>query len=154
MRLFLLINHKISLIKDIRKSNFDVGILFTNSFSSAFLFFLAGLKKRIGYKTDLRSVFLTDGIPLPKNLENLHQRDYYFEIVKKLVPGNETPKNPSLYLTSKETEKADSILESLGIDKDTRIVGMCPGASYGPAKMWEIEKFKSLAEKITKNKKY
>ena len=142
----------ISLDRDIRKSNFDVGILFTNSFSSAFLFFLAGLKKRIGYKTDLRSLLLTDGIPLPKNLDELHQRDYYFEIVKKLVPGSEFPKDPSLHLTSKETEKADNILESLGIGKDTKIVGICPGASYGPAKMWQIKKFKSLAEKITKDK--
>ena len=146
---------KVSLIKDIRKSNFDVGILFTNSFSSAFLFYLAGLKKRIGYKTNLRGAFLTDKIPLPKNLNELHQRDYYFEIVKKSSPGSGIPKNPVLYLTSKEIEKADSILESLGIPKtDNRepIVGICPGASYGPAKMWGVKNFRSLVGKITENK--
>jgi heptosyltransferase-2 len=142
---------KIRLIKDVRRSNFDIGILFTNSFSSAFLFFLAGMKRRIGYKTDLRSVLLTDGIPLPKNLDKLHQRDYYLEIVKKLVPGNEIPKNPVLYISNEEIGKADIILKDLSVSENTKIVGMFPGASYGPAKMWHIEKFKSLAEKITKN---
>lgn len=142
---------KISLIQDIKKSNFDIGILFTNSFSSAFLFFLAGVKRCIGYKTDLRSLFLSNGIPLPKNLDRLHQRDYYLEIVKKFVPGTGTPKNPVLYLTNEEIDKAESVLENLGIYKNTKIIGMCPGASYGSAKMWQEENFKLLAEKITKN---
>jgi len=148
---------KTALIKEIKKQNFNTGILFTNSFSSAFLFFLAGIKKRVGYKTDLRSVFLTDRLTLPKNLEKLHQRDYYFEIAKKFVPGNETPKNPVLYLSNKETENADNILKNLGIDEipypvpRTPIIGIFPGASYGPAKMWGAEKFKLLAKEIVKN---
>ncbi len=143
---------KISLIKNIKKLNFDVGILFTNSFSSACLFYLSGLKKRIGYKTDFRNAFLTEKIPLPKNLDKLHQRDYYLEIIKKLVSGNELPKNPFLYLTNEEITKTDRMLESLGINKDTIIIGMCPGASYGSAKMWGVKNFWSLAGKITENK--
>jgi len=142
-----------ALIKEIKKQNFDAGILFTNSFSSAFLFFIAGVKKRIGYKTDLRSIFLTDGLNLPKNLEKIHQRDYYFEIVKKLVPGNETPKNPILYIDNNETGKADAILKNLNVSENVKIVGMFPGASYGPAKMWHTEKFKLLAGKIVKTGK-
>ncbi|MBU0533625.1 MAG: lipopolysaccharide heptosyltransferase II [Candidatus Omnitrophica bacterium] len=132
----------------IKKSKFDIGILFTNSFSSAFLFFLADVKKRIGYKTDLRSLFLTDGIPVPKNLNTLHQRDYYFELVRNLVHGNDAVKNPVLYISDEENEKADSALKGLGINGGTKIVGIFPGASYGPAKMWDTRNFKLLADKI------
>ena len=146
--------------KDIKKLNFDVGVLFTNSFSSAFLFFLAGIKKRVGYKTDLRSILLTDGINLPKNLDKLHQRDYYFEIAKKLSQSDESPKNPLLYLSDEEIKNADNTLKNLGIYGTTPLpvtryplVGICPGASYGPAKRWHTEKFKSLVEKITKESK-
>lgn len=142
---------KTSLIKEIKKQNFDAGILFTNSFSSAFLFFIAGIKKRTGYKTDLRSILLTDGLPLPKNLEKMHQRDYYFEIVKKLTGGKKIPKNPILYITNEEIERADFILKGLNISGETKIVGIFPGASYGPAKMWGVEKFKSLAKEIANN---
>ena len=159
----------------IKKSKFDIGILFTNSFSSAFLFFLADVKKRIGYKTDLRSLFLTDGIPLPKNLNTLHQKDYYFELVRNLVHGNDAVKNPVLYISDEENEKADRMLESLGIHKTIKnenpqspksphipsfrshrtairnpIVGIFPGASYGPAKMWDTRNFKLLTDKIIK----
>ncbi len=143
---------KTALIREIKKRNFYTGVLFTNSFSSAFLFFIAGVKKRIGYKTDLRSIFLTDGFTLPKNLEKLHQRDYYFEIAKKIIPENGTPKNPILYLTEKETERAHSILKDFDISGGTKIIGIFPGASYGPAKMWGVDKFKLLAKEITKNK--
>ncbi|MCK4905893.1 lipopolysaccharide heptosyltransferase II, partial [bacterium] len=147
---------KISLIKDLRQTKFDIGILFTNSFSSAFLFFLAGIKKRIGYKTDLRSLFLTDSIPLPKNLNTLHQRDYYFKLVKKLIPGNENPKNPVLYMSTEEIEKADTILEDFELpitNYQLPIIGIFPGASYGPAKMWDTRNFQLLADKIIKTDK-
>jgi heptosyltransferase-2 len=142
---------KTTLIKEIKKRNFDAGILFTNSFSSAFLFFIAGVRKRIGYKTDLRSIFLTDGLPLPEKLEKTHQRDYYFEIVRKLIPGSEKPGNPILYITDEENKKANITQKGLGIVENTKTVGMFPGASYGPAKMWGVEKFKSLAKEIAKN---
>ncbi len=142
---------KTALIREIKKRNFDIGILFTNSFSSAFLFFVAGVRKRTGYKTNLRSIFLTDGLPLPKNLEKMHQRDYYLEIAQKAVGGNGISKNPAIYLTNGETDRADSILKNFDISQNAKIVGIFPGASYGPAKMWGTGKFKSLAEKIVKN---
>lgn len=143
---------KTILIKEIKNRNFDTGILFTNSFSSAFLFFITGIKKRVGYKTDLRSLFLTGGLPLPENLEKMHQRDYYLEIAKKAAGGNWISKNPAIYLANEEIERADSILKNFDISQNTKIVGIFPGASYGPAKMWGIEKFKLLAEKIIENK--
>jgi heptosyltransferase-2 len=47
-------------------------------------------------------------------------------------------------------------LERLGIPKTEQlkpIIGIFPGASYGPAKMWGAEKFRMLAEKIVKTGK-
>ena len=40
----------ISLIRQIRSGGYDLGFLFPNSFSSALVFWLGGVKRRVGYK--------------------------------------------------------------------------------------------------------
>lgn len=138
---------KKELTEEIKKANFDIGILFTNSFSSAFLFFRTGVKKRVGYKTDLRTFLLTDGIPLPPNLNKTHQKDYYLNIINHLIGKEGAPKIPHIPLSKEEIKRADTILEKACIEK---IAGIAPGAGYGPAKMWQAEKFKALAERLIK----
>ena len=143
---------RFSLIKNIEKKRYGLGILFTNSFSSAFLFFVAGLRRRIGYHTNLRGIFLTERISLPQNVEKMHQRDYYIYLVKKLIPGDKIPE-VRLYLNKKEEEKVGHTLKNYGIDKSVKIVGIGPGASYGASRRWPEEKFNSLIKEITKKYK-
>lgn len=138
---------RVALIRDIRRAEYNTGILFTNSFSSAFPFFTARIKRRVGYDTNARGFLLTERIPVPEDLEKIHQRDYYLHLVRILVPGDEVPE-AQLYLAREEEEKASSILESVGIKGDRKIVGINPGASYGPSKRWPQEKFASLARGI------
>lgn len=52
--------------KALRTGRFDTGLLLTNSFSSAFLFWVARLPRRIGYARDGRSWLLTDPVPVPR----------------------------------------------------------------------------------------
>ncbi len=52
----------LGLINKIRTARFDLGFLFPNSFSSALMVWLGGVKRRVGYKRDVRSFLLTDGI--------------------------------------------------------------------------------------------
>ena len=51
----------------LKAQQFDLGVLFTNSFSSAFLFWRAGIPS-IGYRGDGRSFLLK----YPLNLKNVH----------------------------------------------------------------------------------
>ncbi|MCD5397370.1 glycosyltransferase family 9 protein, partial [candidate division NPL-UPA2 bacterium] len=48
-----------SLAGKLKAAQFDRGMLFPNSFSSALLFRLAGIPQRIGYAADGRSLLLT-----------------------------------------------------------------------------------------------
>ncbi len=68
-----------SAAKNLKESNFDTGILLTNSFSSAFLFYLAKIPERWGYTRDGRGILLTRSVT-PKGREELsHQLNYYLK---------------------------------------------------------------------------
>lgn len=61
------IKTKLQIIGAIRHKKFDLGFLFSNSFSSALFFKLGGVKKIVGYKNDGRDLLLDYKIELNRN---------------------------------------------------------------------------------------
>ncbi len=129
--------------KKIKEYHFDAGILFTNSFISAFLFYLAKIPQRWGYSRDGRGLLLTKRVS-PRNLENSpHQVDYYMGLISGL--GYKTlPPQLSFPLTQEEQREAREKLISCDVDFQSPVIILNPGASYGPAKRWPAEKFAEL----------
>ena len=60
---------RIKFARSLKKYQFDVGIVFPNSFGSAFLLSLTGAKNRLGYNTDGRDILLTHPIPTTEHLK-------------------------------------------------------------------------------------
>ncbi|QER41316.1 lipopolysaccharide heptosyltransferase II [Thermodesulfobacterium sp. TA1] len=124
--------------------NHQTGLLLTNSFSSAWLFFRAGLKERWGYAKDLRSFLLTKAVKPPKL--TLHQRDYYLYLLEALkLPCNH--RDLSLPLGKEAITKAKNFLKGL---EEKPFIILAPGAAYGPAKMWPKEYYQKLAKNLVK----
>jgi len=122
----------------------EVGLLLTNSFSSAWLFFRAGLRERWGYAKDFRSFLLTKAIkPLH---QKIHQRDYYLYLLKALELPCEH-KDLLLPLNEEIIDKAKTSLKEL---RDKPFIIIAPGAAYGPSKMWPKEYYKELASNLVK----
>ncbi len=133
-------------ICEIKKRKFDLGLLFTNSFSSALLFYLARISKRWGYAREGRSFLLSKAISLrDKSLQ--HQIYYYLDLLKAVGLQVEKP-NVFLSLTSEEREWAEETLRQLNIPANSLIIGLNPGSFYGSAKRWPEEYFASLANKF------
>ncbi len=65
---------------------FDVFFCLPNSFSSAFMGYTAGIKKRVGYKKELRQIFLTHAYNPPKDL---HRVQEYVRLLE-LFTGQQT----------------------------------------------------------------
>lgn len=140
-----------STAKNLKESHFDTGILFTNSFSSAFLFYLAKIPERWGYMRDGRGILLTRSVT-PKGREELsHQLNYYLELISGL--GLKThPSEINLPLTQEEKTSAKEMLLSLNIDLKRPLVVLNPGASYGPAKRWPASRFAEVARLFQQRK--
>lgn len=138
-------NHFYRNINELKKEKFDLGILFTNSFASALLFYLARISQRWGYAKEGRSIFLSKAVA-PKNNLMKHQIYYYLDLLKDLGLKVEKPEI-HLKISTEENVWAEKVLKQLNIKEKSFIIGINPGAYYGPSKRWSAEKFADLVYK-------
>lgn len=135
------------LAKTLKALSFDLAVLFPNSFNSALLVFLARITRRYGYSTDGRSVFLTDAISLTPKAKQLHQVQYYEELIRQLCPTySSTP--PSLSISQGEEDQAKQLLLTKSVSPDCLLIGLNPGSMYGGAKRWLPERFAEAADQL------
>ena len=141
---------KFRLAFDLKPEKFDGVILLQNAFEAAFITLMAGIPARGGYTTDGRGMLLTQGIKLNPEIKQQHQVNYYQEMLRGL---GLTPGSNDLEITvpdeSLQWAKA-LLLDKAAGDKKT-IIGLNPGAAYGPAKRWPAEKFAALAGQLCRD---
>ncbi|HSX13645.1 MAG TPA: lipopolysaccharide heptosyltransferase II [Chlamydiales bacterium] len=137
-----------NIIAKIQAGKFDLGLLLTNSLSSAWLFWQGNVKRRIGYSFFPRNLLLTDPIQCPTR--KMHQVDRYKELLHPLgIKHSTTP--PRLFVTEKEVAISKELLYQRGYHFGKKLVGINPGASYGSAKCWPVDRFRSLAMDLIKD---
>ena len=134
---------KLLLAAELRQRCFAMAILLQNAIEAVIIARLAGIPIRAGYNTDARSWLLTHAVRRSRAIRRVHQISYYLEMVKALGcldPGDEL----QLDLQAETASLADSLLpEPAG--GNALFIGMAPGATYGPAKRWPVERFTSVA---------
>ncbi len=132
------------LSRELAPFRFDLAILLQNAFEAALIAMLARIPVRAGYNTDGRSLFLTHPITLKRDVKKLHQVHYYQGMLQKL---GLTPGPDELFLRMPDTVQkwAHDIKTKLG---EGPVIGLNPGAAYGPAKRWPAEKYGELAKKL------
>jgi heptosyltransferase-2 len=140
-------NERRDIVEKLRKGKFDLGILLTHSFSSAWWFWLGGVVNRVGYSCNGRKFFLTKSLPFPSAMQTQHLVITYKMLLQPLgIPLSETA--PRIYLTEKEREAARTLLSQYGVPPGCQVVGINPGATYGSAKCWLPERFKEVTERL------
>ena len=133
--------------RELREKDFDVGVLLTNSFSSALLFYLARIPNRWGYRRDGRRVLLTKSVLLKEPDDSVHQLNYYLNLLAGLGLKISSPEI-GLKLTAEEKGEARQIVLSAGLDPARPLIIFDPGASYGPAKRWPAPSFAALGNML------
>jgi lipopolysaccharide heptosyltransferase II len=138
---------KVKFARNLKKFNFDVGVLFPNSFSSAFFLSLTGVKFRLGYDTDARGFLLTHPVATTAHLKKAQYRvEYYFKILSSLKLG--APDANFAKLTSQEGDAtAREILLDMGLDEDEEFLALHPGTSK-IERGWHVERFEILCQKL------
>ena len=136
-----------------RERQFDLAVLFPNSFESALAAKLGKTKNRIGYKTDNRGFLLTHVLNVPEWKSERHEVFYYLNVIaeleKTLYGKTEVfEREPDISLIVSEQRKAASrkfLLEN-GVDFNRKIIAFCPGSTNSRAKRWGAEKYAALAD--------
>lgn len=138
------------LARKLKEMNFDAAILLQNAIEAAIIVKIAAIPIRAGYNSDCRGLLMTHSVVRTKAVRALHQTEYYLEMVKALG-CRLAEKKPNIRLDDDYRLLADSLLKSRGLNDDRIIVGMAPGAAYGPAKRWFPERFAAVAGLLIKN---
>ena len=123
----------------------DIGILTTNSFSSAWELFKSGAEMRIGFANECRSFLLTNPLPFPDERDNEHLVTTY----KRLLDAQSDDTSPQLFVTPDEKTEALERFKKLHVTGP--VIGINPTAAYGPAKCWLPERFRAVAKKLARD---
>ncbi|UCF57191.1 MAG: lipopolysaccharide heptosyltransferase II [Deltaproteobacteria bacterium] len=129
----------------IRRMRFDLAILFQNAFEAALLAYLGGVKFRVGYNTDGRGFLLSHAVIRDDEVLNLHQVEYYLSILRAMGWEAES-RDPSLFVAEKDREAIQSLLSSERIEQNHFLLGLSPGAVFGPAKRWPADRFSTIGD--------
>ena len=166
-------------IKPLHRGGFDIALVFPNSPRSALEPWLARVPRRIGYARPWRNFFLTTVVPsrpgaahmrkravseiqrlispsgaldIPRFAPNssAHQVFDYLHLIASLG-ANPEPLPPQLTVTPGELKAvAQKFNLTSQIDQNRTIFALNPGAEYGPAKRWPVERFVAAAREIQK----
>lgn len=141
------------LVRGLRSEHFDAAILFQNAFHAAWMAWLAGIRSRVGYARDGRGMLLTEAVEVPARAAYGHHAYYYLQLLFRAgLISKPEPLEPmdKVRLAVEKAEKAwaRKHIESLGLHGPRLLVGLSPGASFGPAKRWPVEQYADLADRL------
>jgi heptosyltransferase-2 len=134
------------IIGQIRSRNFDLAVLFPNSFESALWPAIARVPRRAGYTTDRRTAMLTIRTrPTPLAMQ-AHQANYWLEMVRASIGARGGLAEFRIEAHAPHLEKMRVWLGSRRKRADSRIVALAPGAAFGPAKEWPANHYARLID--------
>ncbi len=137
--------------KQLSLKNYTHSFILPNSAKSALIPVFAGIPNRIGWKGEMRFGLLTD--------VRFHKDKFQYMVERYVAlakPKHQMLSSESLgglaglpfpKLEVEETTRA-KLLTKFGLDVSRPVVGLCPGAEFGPAKQWPIEHFSEVADRL------
>ncbi len=129
---------------ELRKEKFDCVFLLQNAIEAAIIAVLARIPLRGGYRRDGRSLLLRPGVTILPEVRKLHQVHYYQWLMRDL---GLTCGSDELCLTHSQEDIAWA-QEFKGKLTDSKLVGINPGAAFGPAKCWPAKRYGQLVRML------
>ncbi|MEZ5306566.1 MAG: lipopolysaccharide heptosyltransferase II [Pyrinomonadaceae bacterium] len=133
--------------KTLRKGGFDAGLLLTNSFRTAFVLRLAGIRERVGYANEGRSFLLTRSFEFPDWKNQRHESGFYLNLVESWT-GKIAAETPSAVIDVSQARRDEARLLLSEIGAAQPIVALGVGSQNSRAKRWPTEHFAEVAKRM------
>jgi heptosyltransferase-2 len=130
----------------IKDDAFEVGLILPPSFSSALIFKLAGVKGRVGYASDKRSLLLTRAENIPA--EPMHRARLYLHLLEQTTDQKAKFHNPRLYLSHEDIEAGEQALAAESLSYDDPYIVISPRA-IAESRRWGTDNYGTLAGRLS-----
>lgn len=129
----------------LRKQHYTQAIVLPRSYKSALIPFFAGIPKRTGYRGEMRYGVINDIRQLDKSV--------LIQTVQRYVAlglGHNVVTAPQILFPKLDVDKVkqQELVLKFKLSAGKPIICIMPGAEYGPAKQWPIEKYTQLAMEL------
>jgi len=132
--------------KSLQARHYDQAVIIPRSWKSAVVPAAARIPQRIGYRGEMRYGLLNDIRPLDKSVLTQTVQRYVslgLPVDEALPPAS----IPQPYLNV-DQENQTALITQFSLSLAKPVVGLMPGAEYGPAKCWPIEYYGELANRL------
>ena len=133
--------------RSLRANNYSHAIVLPRSWKSALVPYFAGVPVRTGYRGEMRYGLLNDIRRLNVSVLTPTVQRYVAHAYGPSETAGSPPEVPYPALR-RDPVNTERLLGHLGLDLGRPVVGLMPGAEYGPAKQWPVEYFIQLASML------
>ena len=129
------------------KGDYDQSIILSRSIKSALIPYFAKIPIRTGELGESRYILIND----LKKFTKEDRRKTAFRYVSMFSKKEEVLDEKYYPSLQSDPENIKILSDKYKLNLDKKIIIFAPGAAFGPSKMWPVEKFKELGEKLNKD---
>lgn len=144
----LALGRRRALGRRLRAEAFDQAIVLPRSFKAALVPFFARIPVRTGFRGELRYGLINDMRPF--DASKLDQTVFRFAALGLARDEPKLPEIPEPKLTV-DRKGAEALMAMFRLPLDRPAIALMPGAEYGNAKRWPIERYTDLAARLCRD---
>ena len=131
------------LAKQLRSEGYDWAVLLPNSWKSALIPFFSDIPLRTGYVGECRWGLLNDSRRLNKSILTMTVQRFVALAWEKGVKQPPDCPVPKLSISEEQRQR---VADQFGLSAQVKkLLALCPGAEFGPAKRWPEQYFADIA---------
>ncbi|WP_044366967.1 lipopolysaccharide heptosyltransferase II [Vibrio fluvialis] len=137
-----------SLGRTLAAQNYTHAFVLPNSAKSALIPLFAGIPHRVGWKGEFRYGLLNDLRPDRTIFQYMVERYVALAYSKETMTAHVSlPNCPRPRLTVNEQAQKTALVH-FGLNTSRPVIGLCPGAEFGPAKRWPEHYYAEVARQL------
>jgi heptosyltransferase-2 len=141
----LALRKRASLGRSLRSSGYSQAIVLPRSLKSALVPFFAAIPRRTGFRGEWRYGLINDMRPLDRGVLDQTVKRFVALGIERGGDAEHALPEPKLDV---DDDNLDSLMARFSLGRDKPVIGMMPGAEYGSAKRWPVERFTALAARL------
>jgi len=134
------------LARTLAKKGYTHAYILPNSAKSALIPFFAGINSRTGWKGEMRYGLLNDLRPDKRIFQYMVERYVALAHSKSVMLSEVELENCPRPNLTVDLANQKSARDRLGLESTRPIIGLCPGAEFGPAKRWPDTYYAEVAK--------